>query len=134
MRKFVFVILIALLSIISCPFEGKCEVFRQINMNKGDIYLLKFAESYNKFEIGNTKAIKVEKNTKIFNDEYQLVLSALQAEDTNLLVWTKNNLYIYKICINKTQIFNNNNEKSDFLMKIDRPPLRPLKVNDNTKN
>lgn len=134
MRNFIFIIILTFLTIISFPFEGKCEVFKQINMNKDDIYLLKFDENYTKFEIGNNKAIKVERNSKIFNDEYQLVLFALQSDETNLLVWTKKNLYIYKITINKKQIIDKNNEKTDFYMKIDKPPFRSLQINENTKN
>ncbi|MEI7474019.1 MAG: hypothetical protein WCK67_04505 [bacterium] len=129
MKNFVITAIILFLAIFMPLNSVRSEVFKQIKINKGDVYILKFSENFKKIEVGNAKALKVEQNTKIFNDDYELIISAMQAEDTNLIVWTKTNLYIYKILITKQKQIKKNNEAS--LIEIDKPPLKPLKLNDN---
>lgn len=116
------ILILTLFCFLSFALNGNAEIFNELNLRNNSSYILSLPEEVIRIESGNEKALKIEKNIKIFNNDHELVISVKSPEKTNFLVWTKNNLYVYKV------IFDNKKKESDLLVKIDVPPLIPIKM------
>ncbi|MDD3014249.1 MAG: hypothetical protein PHC34_11150 [Candidatus Gastranaerophilales bacterium] len=89
--------------IIGFSNVNNCQAFEQINKDlnliKGYSYLLNFNDKIMRYSLGNNEAAKIEIISSIFNDKQEILLKTLKETDTNLLIWTKDNIYNFNVSI-----------------------------------
>jgi len=111
MKNFFKIEIILLMLIIGLLNTNKCPAFDQIskdlNLVKGYSYLLNFDNKVIKYSLGNNEAVKIELVSNIFNDKQEIILKTLKESNTNLLVWTKDDIYNFNISINQTKLSKN---------------------------
>lgn len=130
----IFLLLIGFLN------ADKCLAFNQINKDlnlaKGYSYLLSFDDQIVKYSLGNNEAAKVELISSILNNKQEIILKTVQETSTNLLVWTKDDIYNFNISIAKDSLTKNapviNEVKNDNLTTTGTPIINNFSKNDKS--
>jgi hypothetical protein len=102
MKNFKIKIILLMLVIVLLN-ANKCSAIDQVNKNlnlmKGYSYLLCFNDKITHYSLGNSETAKIEVISSIFNDRQEMIIKTLKETDTNLLVWTKDNIYNFNVSI-----------------------------------
>jgi len=99
MRKIIiFLVLLAVFTGINQCFAYD-QVNKNLNLVKGYVYLLDFNDKIVRYSLGNNDAAKIELISSIFQNQQEIIIKTLKEADTNLLIWTKDNVYNFNINI-----------------------------------
>lgn len=145
MKKAFLLTILLIISVRNICFANT-PISREMNIKTGHSYLIGFTEEVIRISVGDTKAIDTELLTNIFNSKKELILKPKVKGFTNILIWTKSNVYNFDLNINQQtslpkstdnttpaiQYFSKNNEKLSNEEKaqmddldLDSPPLLP---------
>jgi len=93
---FILVIL-TVLSIHSCFAVSQTN--KDLYIKPGYAYLLAFDEEIIRYKIGNESSINAETPANIYADRHEIIIKAKKTLNTNLIIWTKLNVYNFNINI-----------------------------------
>lgn len=114
------------------------QISKELYIKQGHLYLLGFDEKVIHYKIGDESSIKVELLSNIYKNRHELIIKPIKELNTNLLIWTKSNVYNFNVNTlkrnspNSKKINNSYSQLQEFKAKnivdgveIDSPPSLP---------
>lgn len=116
-KKALLAIVFAGLALYSPAFAIE-EISKKIELKENHSHLLSFDEKIIRYKAGVEGVFDIEILPDIYNQRHEIFIRPLKPADTNIMVWTKTQIYNFDIVVkanaNATEGFN--------IFEIDLPP------------